>query len=219
MLALASLAGLAALAAAATVEPRAPAEPAAAIDPEPATTGVDYLAAWTEPPAGAPEDQALYRSGTDVTREVTLVRLEARRLQWRARERRYHGRLETLKQAADEPRSERAGELLARYREVLPAHYALLMRQWPVDPTRGCSYQVLHLGGVMGSAGPRKAAQLAIVRSDLEDCVARAKPAVQAMAASNRQVQAILEEAEAFLPSIAPAAPSRAPAASGARPP
>jgi hypothetical protein len=71
----------------------------------------------------------------------------------------------------------------------------------------------------MGSAGPRKAAQLAIVRADLEDCVARARPAVQAMEASNRQVQAVLGEAESLLLPIAPVVPVRGATTSGARPP
>jgi hypothetical protein len=207
MLPLAALARVATLLAAAA---------ASALDPPPAGAdgaAVDFAREWTEPPAGSPEDRALYRAGNDVTRQVTLVRLEARKLQWRARERRYESRLDALRQAAGDPRSERAGALLARWREVAPPHHATLMRQWPVDPTRGCSYHVLHLGGVMGSDGPRKAAQLAVVRADLQGCVERARPAVQAMAAANAQLQAVCDDADALLPPIVPAAPARAPAA------
>jgi hypothetical protein len=178
-------------------------EPAGTDLPPAADALPDPVREWAEPPAGSPEDQALFRDGLEASKQVTLVRLEARRLQWRARERSYERRLETLKDAG-ESRSRRAGELLARYRDVVPRHYQTLVRQWPVDPTRGCSYQVLHLGGVMASDGPRKARQLLIVRGELEDCVGRARPAILVMADLNAQVQALLAEAEGLLPPVAP---------------
>jgi hypothetical protein len=215
MLPVADLGRAAALALLAAASPPTPAAPT----PDPAPTPVSATAApasddriswdpareWTEPPAGSPEDRALYRAGLEATEAVTLSRLEARKLQWRAREWSYESRLEALAEA-EVAGSKLAAELLARYRDVVPRHYLTLIRQWPVDPTRGCSYQVMHLGGVMGSDGPRKAKQLAIVREELEECVEKAQRATLVMADLNARMQGLLAEAEGLLPPVAPAA-------------
>jgi hypothetical protein len=214
MLPIALLARAAALALLAASPPAPPAPGAPATDAAPASGAAapandegsswDPARDWTEPPAGAPEDRALYRAGLEATKAVTLSRLEARKLQWRAREWSYESRLEGLGEAGG-PSSKLAVELLARYRDVVPRHYVTLIRQWPVDPTRGCSYQVMHLGGVMGSDGPRKAKQLAVVREELEECVEKAQRASLVMTDLNARMQGLLAEADGLLPPIAPA--------------
>jgi hypothetical protein len=209
-------AALALLAAASRPTPAAPTpDPApapvsaTAVPPSDDASSWDPAREWTEPPAGSPEDRELYRAGLEATKAVTLSRLEARKLQWRAREWSYESRLEGLGEAGG-PSSKLAVELLARYRDVVPRHYVTLIRQWPVDPTRGCSYQVMHLGGVMGSDGPRKAKQLAVVREELEECVEKAQRASLVMTDLNARMQALLAEADGLLPPVAPAA-ARAP--------
>lgn len=186
---------------------RAAGDPAGAgvAPPNTAGDGADGSRRWTEPPPGSAEDQALWRAGAKVSDQVTLSRLEANKLQWRARQGRYETRLQDLQRKADDPKAQRAGELLARYREVVVDSYVLLTRQWPVDPTRGCRYQVMHLEGVMGAEDHRrKKSQLGIVREELEDCVERGRPAVEAMAAANGQLQRLLAEADGLLPPLAP---------------
>jgi len=188
---------------------------------EPASTGRETLAgpqgeatAFEEPPPGSAEDQALWRAGVEASRQVTLVRLRAGSLQWQARRSDAEGRLAALERSGGAG-AERARELLARYREAASRHYLALTRRWPVDPTRGCGYQVMHLDGVVRSREhPRKAAQLRVVREELEECVERARSAAEAMAASNAELERLLEEANGVLLPGAPVAPD--PGAPGA---
>lgn len=197
----------------------AAAEPAKALRPEePAGPPPGEATAFEEPPPGSAEDQALWRAGVEASRQVTLVRLRASGLQWQARRTDVEGRLAALERSGGAG-AERARELLARYRDAASRHYLAFTRQWPVDPTRGCSYQLMHLDGVVRSREhPRKAAQLRVVREELEDCAERARSAAQAMDASNVEMQKLLEEANGLLPPAAPAAPDPAAPGAAARP-
>jgi hypothetical protein len=193
-------------------------------EPEPAADEARWGA---RPPPGSPEDQALWRAGLDVSRRVTLERLHANKMQWQLRQGRHEIRLEALAKKAGAPEARRATEILELYRRIAPHNHQTLTRQWPIDPTRGCQYQVMHLEGVLESPEhKRKASQLLVVREELRDCVDRALPAIEAMAASNKDMERLIVEAEAFLPPLPKAGASAAtgPAspdvpATGGRPP
>lgn len=166
-----------------------------------------------EPPAAASAaDQALWRSGVQLSERITLEMERAKRAQWRAWKGRHEARLQE-RAARPDPA---AAELLARFTPALAENWVTVTRPWPVDPTRGCRYKILSFQGVLLSAeSRRRATRLAMVREELEDCVERGQRALDVLAASNERLEKALLEAEALLgaePAPRPAPPAAGPA-------
>lgn len=155
-----------------------------------------------KPPPGAPEDQALWAEAHEITMGITTARIRANRLQWEARDRKYDERLGALAGRSSGPARQKAEELQKAYRAALGHNYLTLVRRWPVDPTRGCQYPMLHLASAMRSGKP---ALLQPSRADARDCVEKARPAVQVMEASSAEVERLSAEAAKLLDPAAPA--------------
>lgn len=161
-----------------------------------------------EVPPGSPEDVALWKRGGEVSERIYVEVKQANRVQWLARQNRYDERLDALSRKPDAPGAKKAAELLARLRPALAFNTHTYERQWPVDPTRGCRYQVLHLEGVLESAEhPRKKSQLLVVREELQDCVDKGEKALRVMADANQALRRIYAEADTILPPLPPALP------------
>lgn len=182
----------------------APGQPPAA---PPATQERDFD---HPPPGTSPEDRGLWLAGYDASNHLLTLRSLATRLQLRAKQGAYEERLEVLA---------RRGEAAAREAQALRDRLAvawnesadLLTRQWPVDPTRGCRYALLTFDGVLlAKEYPRKAAQLAIAREELLDCVGRARGVVDVMAGANMRLEWVLNDLDRELESI-PVASASAP--------
>jgi len=162
-------------------------------------------------PPGSPEDQALWKAGQAVAPGIGRERVKANKLQWEARQARTLERLEALARQEGDPAAGKATELLPRYRAALASNHTTLTRQWPVDPTRGCGYAVMGFESILYSSDHRRrASQLSQAREDLQDCVARALPAIQVMADSNRDLQKVTAEVGAVLPPAPVARPRTA---------
>jgi len=149
-----------------------------------------------KPPPGTPEDQALWAEGLDVSQRITGERYLASKLQWEARADRHGERLAELARKSSGSAAARAEELRQRYLAALALNYQTLARRWPVDPTRGCGYSMLYLASAMRTG---KADELAVMRPPVRTCVAKARPAVEVMAASNAELQRLAAEAAALL--------------------
>jgi len=197
---------------------------APAATPDPAEVAPSPPGEGEEPvqvPPGAAEDQALWKAGLAVAPDIGRVRVQANKLQWEARQARTLDRLEALARQESDPASRKAGDLLPRYRAALAHNHLTLTRHWPVDPTRGCGYSVMNFESILYSGDHRRrTSQLTQAREDLQDCVARAVPAIQVMAASNQELEKLTAEVATVLPPppvarprpatpAAPATPSR----------
>lgn len=224
----AALALLSPLAAAPALADDGPAKaPAAAVAPAPAAAPVaadepDPGGAWEEqkPPPGSPEDVALWRAGIDVSKAINLARLQANKMQWEHRQRKYDERLVALAKEEGKPEANKAADLLPRYNAAVAHNYLTMTRQWPVDPTRGCRYPAMHFEGVLQSGEhKKKATQLLVTREELQDCLDRARPALQVMGDSNKELAALMAEADAILPPAPVAKPAAARPAEAAQAP
>lgn len=201
---------------AAAAEPTPQAAPASPAAPAPVDDGPDALGAGqlTSPPPGSPEDVALWRTGIELSDTIVTERLAANKMQWQAITSRLTSRLEALAGKESDPAAAKAVELLARFRPILAFNLETLARRWPVDPTRGCRYPVMHFEGILQSPeSKRRVTQLLVTREELQDCVDRARPALKVLMASNADLKAAIAEVEAFLPKVAPVRPLPAPAA------
>jgi hypothetical protein len=168
---------------------------------------------FDSPPAGTPEDQALWRASYAANNDVTLVRGAAARLQQRATAGQYQQRLEALEKGPPDVAG-RAAKLEGRLRAEWTRSFEIAARQWPVDPTRACRYPMLSFESAMLlDEGPQKAPQLSGARKDLQDCLGKAQLAIGSMGKSNQDFEAVLVEVERFL-AAAPGA-----AAGGEAPP
>lgn len=162
---------------------------------------------FDSPPAGTPEDQALWRASYAANNDVTLVRGTAARLQQRATAGQYQQRLEALEKGPPDVAG-RAAKLEGRLRAEWTRSFEIAARQWPVDPTRACRYPMLSFESAMLlDEGPEKAPQLSGARRDLQECLGKAQLAIGAMGKSNQDFEAVLVEVERFL-ATAPAAPA-----------
>lgn len=169
--------------------PEAPAEPPR--DPLPGD-----ISGEGKPPPGSPEDQALWSEAHALSQRITVERMLASRLQWEARDDRYDERLgERAKSGGAE--AARLLELQQVYRAALARNYLTLTRRWPVDPTRGCQYPMLQLSSAMRSG---RGDTLQGSRASVGGCLEKARPAVEAMATSNAEVQRLAAEAARLLP-------------------
>jgi hypothetical protein len=204
---------LAALSILSTAETGTPASPpgasAAAAPAPPRASARDSV--LESPPPGPPEDRALWIAGRDVSNEVRAERGRATRLQVRAKGYGYSQRLDALA-AAGAIAPERAKELQARMEEELGEVVEILLRPWPVDPTRVCGYDVLLFGSALHA---RSAVRVAEARGPLQKCIARAEIVVRALRRADDELEAAMVEIDRLLapPGAAPAA------AAGARPP
>jgi hypothetical protein len=201
---------LVAVASAAAADPAPPgaAGPAAAAPPaEGQLSGASHEEQMAVPP-GSPQDQALWKAGNDLSERIVIERALSSRLQWAGRNLQHAERLEALAKGGEPPVARQAAALLERYRAVQALDWQTATRQWPVDPTRGCRYQVLDLQGVMYAAEtPRRPAQLAMMRDRLKECIEKGRPALQVMADLNADLEAAQKAADALLGPLPAAAP------------
>jgi hypothetical protein len=170
----------------------------------PATATEADPASEESPPPASPSDLALWRSGRSASESIVVSRARAGTLQVRTKGNRL---LERLEEAAERG-GPKGGPWLTSVRERLlqawRLDYDLLARQWPVDPTRGCGYQLLAFDSALrapANAGD-SALALTVARGELRQCVEKAAGAVQAMTAANQALEASLLEAEQALRSM-----------------
>jgi hypothetical protein len=151
-------------------------------------------------PPGSPEDRALFTAARDATQAIVLERTTAARIQQRVKAGRLLERLEEAAARAAPGAAERLAAARAKLLADWVADYDVLTRQWPVDPTRGCSHPLLVLDGAMrGAETPEKRSALSLARADLGGCLARARFAVGVLAEANRRLEGSAGEAERAL--------------------
>jgi len=195
-------------------EPEERGEPAPEAVPPPGEGLAGDVTGEGKPPPGSPEDRALWADALDVSQRITLERTLATKLQWEARSDRFDERLGALAGRSSGSAAKDIEALRVQYRAALAHGYQILTRRWPVDPTRGCNYSMLHLASAMRTG---KADELAVMRPPVQACIAKARPAVQAMAAANADLQRLAAAAGALFPAP-PAAPPPAAEAAHAGP-
>jgi hypothetical protein len=147
------------------------------------------------------------------TNRMVIERTRANRMQWQVKQGRYDDRLAAARATGDAALAKRAADVWSRLAPARARNYAILTSQWPVDPTRGCRYEVLLLEGAMAEVG--KPRQLAAARDDVQACVEKVRGAVETMIASNEELQRAIAEADRAVPASAPAsasAPAKVPA-------
>jgi hypothetical protein len=199
--------------------PGRPAEPAAgaaAADqaaPSPAASGPKATRAPADSsdrglPPGSPADQALWKSAIEVSNDIVSERTRAGRVQVRLKQGRYAERLSAM--AERNPGSaERARDLRRRLEAAWGENFSLLTGQWPVDPTRGCTYYALTFATAFPPPrSPSGEALLTQARTDLRACVDKAAPALRAMRESTDRLEAIEAEMDRALAASGPASPT-----------
>jgi len=156
-------------------------------------------------PPGSAADQKLWSATGDVSHRVQLQRIDANKLQWEFRAMRPDERVLAAAKAAPPAEAKRLEELHKRLVAAWVRNYQFLVDRWPVDPTRGCLYPQLFLGSSMRvSEGPEKGPQLAQARDEARRCLETATAAVEVMAASTRELRAVLAEADRSVPAAPP---------------
>lgn len=212
----AALAALCLALGAASARAEEPPAPTPAPAAEPATPAPDALpgdvSGEGKPPPGSAEDQALWSEALSLTQRITTSRSQATKLQWEARSDRYDDRLGERARQETGPGTARLLELQKLYRTALATNYTTLTRRWPVDPTRGCQYPMLHLASAMRTG---KAELLGPSRADARSCVEKARQAVEVMEASNADLERMAGEAARAL---GPASPARGEAGAAGTP-
>lgn len=182
--------------------------------PPPAVDGVLPGQDLDHPPRGTPEDQALWRSGHEVTNLVHVERARATRLQTLLVKLKYTERLKTLEAKGGEA----ATRSVALQRGLSDAHasqFSVLTARWPVDTYRVCSYPAMEFGSM--SAGTPDPAELAKHRAMLVGCVEQAQASVKLLRQGNDGLEAAMKAADEALrlagvgvPVGAPRAPAAA---------
>ncbi len=191
--------------------------PPAATAAEPRGPATAEARDYDKPPPGSPADRALWQAAHDLSNDILVARATATRLQHQAKTRGYLEALEDPGKRVALP-AELADDLTRRLSEEWAESMELLTAQWPVDPIRGCRYDLLNFEGVMFSdESPRKASQLDDTRKALSVCVARGTGPLRALQRSNEELRATLVAVERALASArASAAPGAGPAAPAA---
>ncbi len=157
------------------------------------------------PPPGAPADQDLWRTGNEVSDRILIERARANRLQVQARADGYEARLDAL--ASDPSRAKAAAKAKDRLVAAWTATTDLMLQRWPVDPTRGCRYDLLNFETALRDDNPgRQEATLPEARTRLSRCVKQAQAVLAPFTASCDEFAAALREADAVL--APPAAPA-----------
>jgi len=154
------------------------------------------------PPPGTPEDQALWREAYEINNQILVERGIAVQAQWKAHNGTYVRRLEELA-AKGGPTAAEAAALRRRLQESWTATSEVLSRQWPVDPTRACRYEMLHLESSMLS---KVSAYLPEARKNLRTCLDKAKLVLGQLVPSSRRLEETMAEADGLL-AATPAAP------------
>jgi len=147
------------------------------------------------PPKGSPEDMALWESMGAAHGRMQSSRNWAIKTLSDLQAARYDKRLEKAAEGAAPAAAERLAALRGRFVGAWDKDYALLTRQWPVDPRLGCRRQRLDLETFMETTLP----ELKVARGECKDCLARMEPATAAMEAANRDLGAVLIEVKAAL--------------------
>ena len=161
------------------------------------------------PPAGSAADMALWRAGREVTEAITIERGKAGTLTVAVGSNKL---LEKLEEAAGKAGPAEAASIKAvraRLEKAWQHDYAVLSRQWPVDPVRGCGYPHLAFDSAMRMAPGTDDGTLDLARTDLKACVAKARGAVQAVIEANQELEAARAAAVKALGPRAPAGTGR----------
>lgn len=177
-------------------------EPAPGTGGEPAQEPALQDDAFAKPPPGSAADQALWRAARHVDNAIPLSRGEAARLQWRVQQGQFNERLAQLeKQGPPEKaaRARKAGEEVIAARD---RNREIMIRRWPVDPTRVCSYPLLDFSSALlaGSSRPADKALQDETRKRLQECVDKAEVILRSIGGSNKELAAALATLEAELP-------------------
>jgi hypothetical protein len=158
------------------------------------------------PPPGTPEDQALWKDAVRINNEILVERSSAVQVQWKANNGAYDRRLEDL--ASKEGPTSAAAALRSRLREDWGAANEVLSQPWPVDPTRACRYEVLHLESSMLSKVP---ADLPEARRNLRACLEKARLVLNRIVPATRKLDETLAQADKLLGGAPPSTPAAAP--------
>jgi hypothetical protein len=192
------IAGAMLLAEGAGAAPEAPPSPAPPQEPPPPEND-PY-----RPPKGSPEDMALWESMGAAHGRMQSSRNWAIKTLGDLQVARYDKQLDKVAKGAAPADAERLVALRNRFVTAWDKDYALLTRQWPVDPRLGCRRQRLDLETFMETTLP----ELKVARAECKDCLGRMEPATAAMEAANRDLGAVLVEVKAALaPAPAQATP------------
>jgi hypothetical protein len=164
------------------------------------------------PPRGTPEDQALWRSGFEVTQAVHLERARATRLQTVLLNLRYDDRLKTLEGRGGDA-AKRAAALQRGLSDAHAVQFSVLTARWPVDTYRVCSYPAMEFGSM--SAGNPTPDEVAKHRAMLTGCVEQAQASVKLLKQGNDGLEGAMKAAEEALGQAGlgpPTGPGAAPA-------
>jgi hypothetical protein len=177
--------------------------PPPAVDP--AAIGQDI----TSPPPGSPADQALWRSGHEVTLAVQIERARATRLQTVLVSLRYPDRLGALA-ARDGEAGAKGAALQRRLGEAHATQFQVLSARWPVDTYRVCGYPTMEFGSMLlyGKSSPD---ELAKHRAMLVGCVDQARASLALMKEGNDGLEAAMKEVDAALVAAGLGNPGAAP--------
>jgi hypothetical protein len=146
-------------------------------------------------PPGTAGDQALWKAARDANRQISSERFRAVRLQTRARTGDYEARLEALAGKPGAPEGAKA--LQERLHSAWVENVGIQTRQWPVDPTRVCSYPLLYMDSAMRDDNPaRRGATLPEARTRLSTCLGKARLVLSALTRSTDRFEAALAEAD-----------------------
>ncbi|MBL0278057.1 MAG: hypothetical protein IPQ24_18640 [Anaeromyxobacter sp.] len=165
-------------------------------------TGVapDDYGAVRAAPTGSPQDVELWRRGDEVTLRMWEERALARRLQAKGKGEALLARLATAAAASPHEEAEQLTRVRTRLKTRWDENVELYASQWPVDPTRGCSYAHLYFDTSMRLPdGPSKRGELGAARADLQGCVDRAGVPAAAMHRANHELEEALREARKAL--------------------
>ncbi len=159
-------------------------------------------------PQASPADRALAKEGADLSDAILIQRGRITRLQAEAQGGGYQDRLDAL---AKEP-AKAAAATAAKDRIVDAWNQSSeeVLKRRPVDPTRGCRYDLLNFESALDDDNPaRQEATLPEARTRLGVCVAKARPIVADLTGAADALEAALRDADRVL--SPPAAPTKTP--------
>jgi hypothetical protein len=165
------------------------------------------------PPRGTPEDQALWRSGHEVTNQVHIERARATRLQTLLVKLKYTERLKLL-EAKGGDAAKRSAALQKGLSDAHASQFTVLTARWPVDTYRVCSYPAMEFGSM--SAGNPEPSELAKHRAMLVGCVEQAEASVKLLKQGNDGLAAAMKAADEALKAAGVGIPGLAPASAAA---
>lgn len=159
----------------------------------------------TTPPPGSPADQQLWRTSVDMNNELPLLRGEAAKVMWRVKWTRLDERLADLGKKGPPEAAQRADDVRRRLQGANVQLYELLVRQWPVDPTRVCRYAELDFTSALRAGpGADQESQRADARGRLRECLEKARVVKDRLAGEIQGLERTMAEAEGILPPIPP---------------